>query len=46
MKILALFVVWLVAAFLVWAVVHVGTRDDPEEWDPWVEPYEDDGMFV
>lgn len=24
---------WAVAALVGWAIVHVGARDDPEDWD-------------
>jgi hypothetical protein len=43
MKLLVLALVaigcWTLAAWATWAVVYVGTRDDPPEWD---EP--DDGV--
>ena len=30
---------WTLAALFAWAVVHVGARDDPPEWDePEVQP--------
>jgi hypothetical protein len=25
--------IWAALAAFVWALVHVGSRDDPEEWD-------------
>ena len=30
---------WAVGALMMWAFVHVGTRDDPDDWDD-----EDDGI--
>ena len=28
-----LIVLWVLAALSYWAVIHVGARDDPPEWD-------------
>ena len=28
-----LLVLWALAALVAWAVIHVGARDDPSEWD-------------
>lgn len=30
---LILLLLWALAALAVWAIVHVGARDDPPEWD-------------
>jgi hypothetical protein len=35
-----LLLLWALATLLAWAIVHVGARDDPPEWDepdPWAE---------
>lgn len=29
---------WAIAAFVTWAIVHVGSRDDPPEWDESTTP--------
>jgi hypothetical protein len=34
-----LLALWALAALVIWAIVHVGARDDPPEWDePDVQP--------
>ncbi len=34
-----LLVLWALAALVIWAIVHVGARDDPPEWDePDIQP--------
>ena len=34
-------VLWALAALAIWAVVHVGARDDPPQWDePELPPFD------